>query len=362
MSKAVQNRYTPDYVSPPGETLLEILEEQGMTQAELSERTGRPRKTINEIIKGKAALTPETAIQLERVLGIPAQFWNKREQQYREALAKKEEQERLKSKVEWLRQIPLQEMITRGWIDSNKDNIAQLEIVLTFFGVASPEQWQEFWSTRTVEFRKSAAFESDPGALSAWLRKGELEAQKINCASYQADQFRQALHQIRNLTIEPPELFQPIMVQLCSEAGVALVFVPQLPKTRASGATRWLTPDKALIQLSLRYKSDDHLWFSFFHEAGHILLHGKKEIFLELNNKAGKLDKEEEANRFAADFLVPPAELKRFVELGQRSKLAIQKFASEIGITPGIVVGRLQHEGILPQNYCNDLKKWFEWA
>lgn len=92
MSNAIQNQYTPDYVSPSGETLQEILEEHGMSQAELAERTGRLKKTINEIINGKAAITPETALQLERVLGIPASFWNNRERQYREALALIEEE------------------------------------------------------------------------------------------------------------------------------------------------------------------------------------------------------------------------------------------------------------------------------
>lgn len=86
-----ENQYVPDEVSPPGETLSEVLAEHGITQADLAERTGRPRKTIDEIIKGKAAITPETAIQLERVLGVPATFWNRRERQYREHLAKREE-------------------------------------------------------------------------------------------------------------------------------------------------------------------------------------------------------------------------------------------------------------------------------
>ncbi|MEY2914970.1 MAG: hypothetical protein RLZZ184_4279 [Cyanobacteriota bacterium] len=99
MESKIQNRYNPDYVSPPGDTLLEVLEHRGMTQAELAERTGRPKKTINEIIKGKAAITPETALQLERVFNIPASFWNNRERHYREFLAQKEEKKRLAKQV-----------------------------------------------------------------------------------------------------------------------------------------------------------------------------------------------------------------------------------------------------------------------
>ncbi|NJO51353.1 MAG: HigA family addiction module antidote protein [Leptolyngbyaceae cyanobacterium RM2_2_4] len=363
-NRAIQNQYTPDFVSPPGETLLEVLEEQGMTQAELAERTGRPKKTINEIVKGKAALTPETALQLERVLGIPARFWNNREQQYREALARQEERERLQTQTDWLEQVPVREMIKRGWIESCDDPIELLKIVLGFFGVASPQQWQEIWSQKAVSFRKSTAFESHPGAIAAWLRQGEIQAQQVSCDPYDAGKFRAALQQIRALTVQPPEIFQPEMVRLCAAAGVAVVFVPQLTKTRASGATQWLSSSKALIQLSLRYKTDDHLWFAFFHEAGHLLLHGKREVFLEgaIAQDSQKQDLEMEADTFAAGTLIPPDTLEQFLKLRQRSKAAIEQFAAKIGIAPGIVVGRLQHDDVLPNSHCNDLKQRFEWA
>ena len=148
-------------------------------------------------------------------------------------------------------------------------------------------------------------------------------------------------------------------MRLCAKSGVAVIFTPELPKTRISGATRWLNANKALIQLSLRYKTDDHLWFTFFHEAGHILLHGKKDVFIESDGDTDT--KEVEANRFAANFLIPPAEFKRISMSANISKKAIVSFAKEIGISPGIVVGRLQHEGILKRSYRNELKKSFEW-
>jgi hypothetical protein len=131
-----------------------------------------------------------------------------------------------------------------------------------------------------VEFRQTFAFQSDLGAVAAWLRRGEIEAAEIDCVIYDASKFKETLQQVRALTIEPPEIFQFEVVRLCAAAGVAVVFVPELPKTRTCGATRWLNPNKALIQLSLRYKTNDHLWFAFFHEAGHILLHGKRNVFL----------------------------------------------------------------------------------
>lgn len=367
MSNVIQNQYTPDYVSPPGETLQEVLEEQGITQAELAERTGRPKKTINEVVNGKAAITPETALQLERVLNIPASFWNNREQQYREALARQDEQRRLHEQITWLDKIPVKAMIQFKWIQFFEDKVEQLREVLNFFAVASPEQWEKIWSKTDIDtdFRKSQAFQSDAGAVAAWLRKGEIEASEINCAIYDARRFEETLVQIRALTLESPKIFQKEVVSLCAGSGVAVVFVPQLPKTRTSGATRWLNPNKALIQLSLRYKTDAHLWFAFFHEAGHILLHGKRDTFLEDKKfiSTQNQQKEEEANKFAADILIPPKEFEQFLASGQQCKKAgIEQFAISIGIAPGIVVGRLQHDQILQPSYCNELKRKFEWA
>ena len=365
MSNTIQNQYTPLYVSPPGETLQELLEERGMTQAELADRTGRPKKTINEIINGKAAITPETALQFERVLGTSASFWNNRERQYREALARIEEQDRLSKQLSWLDQVPVKAMIKFQWIRSYQDKVEQLRELLNFFAVASPEQWAEIWFKAQIDFRKSQVLQSDPGAIAAWLRQGEVEAAEISCAIYDANKFREALQQIRTMTVKSPQFFQTEVVRLCAEAGVAVVIVPELPKTRTSGATRWLNSNKALIQLSLRYKTDDHLWFAFFHESGHILLHGKRDIFLEGKGVASIEDqnKEEQANRFAEDTLIPPAELTRFLASVQELDTAsIQQFAAEIGIAPGIVVGRLQHDGILERNRCNDLKRRLDWA
>ncbi len=156
-----------------------------------------------------------------------------------------------------------------------------------------------------------------------------------------------------------PEAFQPEAIRLCADAGVAVAFVPELPKVRASGAARWLSPTKALIQVNYRYKTDDQLWFTFFHEAGHILKHGKRDVFIE----DGELqnDKEAEANKFAADFLIPPLEYRRFTSrTGHYRKTEIIEFAEQLEIAPGIVVGRLQHDGKLPPQNCNELKRHFE--
>jgi Zn-dependent peptidase ImmA (M78 family) len=151
-------------------------------------------------------------------------------------------------------------------------------------------------------------------------------------------------------------------MRLCAEAGVEAVFVPELPRTGICGATRWLAPTKALIQLSLRYKTDDQFWFTFFHEAGHILLHRKKEVFLEQDGEAGA-EEEEEAHTFARDLLIPLTDWRRFVSSGQyEASVDIAAFAEAVGVAPGIVVGRLQHDGLIPFSRCNELKRRLAWA
>lgn len=364
MFKKVQNQYVPDIVSPPGETLLDTIEALGMTQANLAERTGRSKKMINEIIKGKAPITPKMAIELERVLGVPASFWNNRERNYRENLARVEENLRLSDQIKWLDSVPVKELAKWGWIKKTQDKVSQLQEVMRYFRIASPDQLASVAAglDGQVNFRKSNAFKVDNTALIAWLRKGEIDAREIQCRPFDGKTFRAALEKVRGLTIESPQVFQKKLVEICSECGVAVVFVPELPKTRVSGATRWLTADKAMIQLSLRYKTDDHLWFSFFHEAGHILKHGKKEIFIDGSEIGMDQDKEAEADQFAADFLIPRQDYNRFIRKECFSKADIQEFAHRIGIAPGIIVGRLQYDRHLPITHCNDLKSHFDWV
>jgi Zn-dependent peptidase ImmA (M78 family) len=254
--------------------------------------------------------------------------------------------------------MPLNVLIKMGWIKKHSDKVQQLQAVLNFFGVASPEQWGTRWMGAQVSYRTSKVFQNDPYAIASWLRMGELTARNISCKPFDASKFKNALLNVRQLTVKPPEHFQQEVIRSCADAGVAVAFVPEIPGIRASGATWWTNPNKAVIQLSLRYKSDDQLWFSFFHEAGHILMHGKKEVFIEGDAKNSK---EDEADRFASDFLIPPKRYSQFIRTGKYNKAAIQKFASELDIAPGIVVGRLQHDDKLHHSNCNDLKNRFEW-
>src|SRR4029077_16981261 len=135
-------------------------------------------------------------------------------------------------------------------------------------------------------FKTSPTFESDPGAVAAWLRQGEIEASEISCEKWDRDRFRHELSAIRKLTREKnPCVFLPELIQRCSACGVAVVVLRAPTKCRASGASRFLSTGTALMMLSFRYLSDDHFWFAFFHEAGHLLLHSDNSIFLEGEGK-----------------------------------------------------------------------------
>lgn len=348
----------PDYAISPGEILEEYLNAYGMTQKELSDRIDISHKHINEIIKGKAPITPDTALKLERVFDRPAHFWINLEMLYRQDKARLDEIQRLKSHLKWLKNVPVKKMVELGWIKKFDDTTSQLGEVLNFFGVSSPDQWRIVWENHQVAYRQSQRYETNAIAVSAWLRKGEQEAAKIPCATYDPQRFQSALLEFRGLTLESPEYFAPILQKKSAECGVAMLFVPELPKTGVSGATRWIG-DKAVIQLSLRYKTDDHLWFTFFHEAGHILKHGRKDIFIEDDTDD---EKEKEANIFARGLLVPQRDYDEFLKSWKKSIEEIRRFAGAIKIAPGIVVGRLQHDGHISFRNGNDLKIRLRWT
>jgi len=355
-----KNRYPhePDYAVAPGEVLQGTIDTLGMTQADLARRTGLSKKTINQIIQGHEPLSYDTALRLERVTCVPARFWNNLEAIYRERLARLEEKKCLPQDLEWLKSIPTRELIRRGAFPGQKDRVGLLHAALTFFGVNSPREWKAIWESSEVVFRGSQEFKSNRGALAAWMRLGELAGQRLECQAYDKDLFRGALERIRRLTVADPETILSKIRQECAAAGVTVVFTPEIKGAPVTAMTQWLTPEKALLQLSFRFKTHDHFWFSFFHVAGHILKHGKKEKFVE--GGGGDDAKEEEANRFAEDFLIPR---DRAAELpGIRTHEQIITFAESVGIAPGIVLGRLQKMGLInPSSSDNSLKEQLRW-
>lgn len=355
MTATNEPHYEPDLVLPPGDTLEEVLDSIDMTQAALAKRTGLSTKHINQIVNGAAAITPDTALLLERATGVSSRTWSNLEVAYREYLSRQHEEERLATDVGWLSELPIKEMIKRGCIAKRDNAIDTLRDVCRFFGVANKAAWDALWHKPTA-YRTSKAFTSDPGAVAAWLRLGEIQAAEIECEPFDKAALTAALEDFRLLTRESdPARWWPGLIDRCASVGVAIVGEPEIKGARINGAARWLAPDKALVQLSLRYRWNDIFWFTFFHEIGHLLIHSKKDAFI--NDQSKHSGVEQEADGFAAQILIPrryEAELAEIFTLQEA-----RDFAQRIGIAPGVIVGRLQHDQRWPYNKGNDLKQRF---
>jgi HTH-type transcriptional regulator/antitoxin HigA len=353
MSKLRDER---ELLSKPGDTILETLEYMKMSQVELAERMGRTPSKINDIISGKEPITVDTALQLEKVLGIEAQFWLNREGLYREKLSRLEQEEALDLCKDWLKMQPIKELRECGYLKTEKIGVEMVEECLKFYGVAGPNQWQSLYVDHYVsaEFRKSNIHKTTLGALGAWLRIGELEMKKNKLNSYNKDAFKHSLLQIRNLIRHQPEDFAFRLQQYCVEAGVALVYTICISKAPISGATRWIGGNP-LIQLTDRYKSNDQFWFTFFHEAGHILLHGKKDVFLEdFDKSSADIAKEKEADEFANKMLLPEDITRDLPE--KITESYIKQMARTYNTHAAIILGRLQHLRLVPYTFGTSLK------
>jgi HTH-type transcriptional regulator / antitoxin HigA len=359
--------FSPDWVSPPGESIVDLLEERGWTQAELAERLGYTEKHTSLLLNGKVSLTIDAALRLERVLGSKADFWLNLEANYQKHRARLETAELHTRWTAWLDELPLKELMLGGAIAKQridaKHKPGLVNECLRFFGVASPDEWRTHYVGMQGAFRRSRIEQSDIGAISAWLRLGERQVEKLDGAKYDRPQFEKALLAIRRLTQQPPTAFEPQIRELLASAGVLFVLVPSIPRAHVSGVARWMNGARPLIQMSLYGKTNDKFWFTFFHEAAHILLHAnsrdeRKSVFLD-DPMSSRSDspQEQEANAWAGDFLIPRDHRRTLGLL--KNKLAVIEFAHRIGVHPGIVVGRLQHDGLIEPSWMNDLKESF---
>lgn len=357
--------FEPDWACLPGESILDLAEERGWSQSELASRLGYTEKHLSFLINGKASLTIDAASRLARVLGSTEAFWLSLEANYQNHLARLKSLENDTSWISWLDELPVKQLMECNAIEKRRfDTKNKPSIVndcLRFFGVASPHEWKECYAEMQISFRRSKEDQCDIGAIASWLRLGEKEAEKIFLPKYSKANFELALKQIRNMTCETPEIFYPKMMSLLNQAGVVLAIVPSIPRSHVSGVARWLSPTRPLIQLSLYGKTNDKFWFSFFHEAAHILLHAgdrqqKKSIFLDDPTQPddSQNSAESEANSWAGNFLIPLEYEHALTNLTTKSQVIA--FAAHINIHPGIIVGRLQHNNIIEQSWMNYLK------
>jgi HTH-type transcriptional regulator / antitoxin HigA len=355
--------FAPDWVSPPGETIATVLRERGVSSAEIAGKLNRSEAAFRGLLLGQTEIDRVLARELARELGTTEQFWLKREEQYRQGLARLLEEGAGPAGREWLQEIPTRDMVRLGWVASSPDLVGTVASCLRFFGVASVAAWRESYrdTLQAIAFRTSKAFASDMGAVAAWLRQGELLVDGLTCGPWDPDKFREELAGMRALTRErEPDVFLPELVRRCAACGVAVVVLRAPKGCKASGASRFLSPIRPMLMLSFRHLSDDHFWFSFFHEAAHLLLHGDQFIFLEGDDEMTSAE-EAEADAFAAEVLVP-AEFRDEMLRLPVDGIKVARFAKKVGVSPGIIVGQLQHLKRLRHNQLNNLKRRFEWS
>lgn len=347
--------YRPDYASSPGEVLKEVLDVRQIPEKEFADRCGLSTRHVYQVMNGKASVTPDVAILFERVLGIDSYIWNNLESRYRSFQAQATARENTRKLLEWAKEFPVKELVKRGIIEPPKGTEQVVESLFKFFGVASREAWDSKYGLMTMSCRLSTSLESKQALLATWLRQGEILADRIDTLPYNRNRFLEILSPVRSLTLQPQEVYVSKLKELCVQAGVAVLFVREFHSTHVSAAARWLHPSKALIQMSFRHKTEDHFWFGFFHEAAHILNGSKKDIFIDNSDSCTEIERR--ANAFAANFLIPQTKYKKFTDRGVFTEKTVSSFAEELGISPGIVAGRLQQEKKISLNRLNHLKK-----
>lgn len=355
------DEFTPAWATHPGQHIDDYLEANNWSQAELARRAGLTPKLVNEIISGKNPVSPDTAIRLERVLGLKAEIWLGLQSDWDLHAARQREARLADERKDWLKQFPLKELIARGALTSTKHQTDLINELLALFGVGSPEGYLAKTRSLAVHHRQSAASKSSPDHVFAWLMLGERKARALNMPAFSETKFLSAVTDIRQLTRESPSVFEEVMLRRCAEAGVAVVFEQPISKTRLFGSARWIDDNRAIIQMSLRMKTNDHFWWTFFHECAHVILH-KGENFAD-DPVAASDEREKQADRWAENLLYG-SEVRLSKILNQRPCTArqVQDLADQLNLHPGIIVGMLQHYKVTPHHQLNYMKLIFDWA
>lgn len=352
MSKSFQ----PDWISPPGNTIADLLGKRKIAIRSFAERMNFTLSEANRLIEGTSIITQETAERLSDYLGASRDFWIKRERHYREEIIRFEK----KAQDDWVASLPIKDMIKFGCISSQNDRLTEC---LHFFDVPDIESWKQRYKKElsTVNFRTSESFDNQPAAVATWIRMGEIQSSAIHCDPWDAKAFKEALIKIRPLTRQKdPQVFIPKLIEICAACGVAVSIARTPAGCSASGATKFVNSNRALLLLSFRHLSDDQFWFTFFHEAGHLLLHGKDSIFIEEKQNDLWDEREKEANEFSAEILIPSTfryELSRI----SLSKRGIVSFSLKVGVSPGIIIGQMQFSGRIRFNQLNSYKRRYKW-
>jgi HTH-type transcriptional regulator/antitoxin HigA len=347
----------------PGEILKEELEARDWTQGDFAEIIGRPIQVVNEIITGKKAITPETAILFGEALGTSAELWLNLESSYRLDLLHQKQQkvDLVSRKAELYSRAPIKELIKLGWIQASESIDELKEEVLVFLGITDLNEN----SPLIAKFRRTFTGNFDSPSLEAWVRMAVIEANRKPCPAFNRRKLKRAIPDLISLSADETMTSQ-VPQKLC-ELGVRMVFVPHLPKTKVDGAAFWLDNNSPVIALSLRLNRVDNFWFTLMHEIAHILEgYQNKRAYMDtdlikprnsLVSDKPQDEDEKQANKMARDWLIPQEQFDAFVANTRPyfSRNVVLDFAEKLGIHPAIVVGRLQYEEKIPYTNLRNL-------
>lgn len=337
---------------PPGATIKDQLEYRGMSQKEFAARMNMSQKHISKLINGEVQLTPETAVLLETVLSVPAEYWNKLEAGYREKLIKVRLENEMEEDIQIAKNLPYSEMVKLGWIEGTRDPKEKVIRLRRYFELVNLMLLGDGKITN-IACRRLAITEKSDLALIAWAQEAKLKARDIKTSRLDIKKVRNAIPSIRKLTVLDSEDFIPKLNAILADCGIALVYLPHLKGSFLQGAT-FLDGNRAVIGMTSRGKDADIFWFSLFHEIAHIVLG-------HIGNEDGTTDEEEKtADTWATNTLISEEDFNRFRCNNDYSKKSVASYAESLGIAPGILVGRMQHEGLIEYSMLNDLKAKYE--
>jgi HTH-type transcriptional regulator/antitoxin HigA len=281
---------------------------------------------VRGLLAGTVAIDANLAVALSKHVGGTPEFWQARQSKYQNALSRAAAAVPSKAAEGWIKRFPRSDMAKNGGITRTQTRDELIKAYLAYFGVNDPAEWEDRYTDflKQTALRTSQTFKSKIGPLSAWLRQGEIEATQMQCARWSPDALRKRLDEIRVLSkAKNPAYFLPRVRRICAEVGVAVVFVRAPAGCAASGATRFVSPKKAMVILSFRYLSDDHFWFTIFHEIGHLLLHGDDLTFIDWDDGV-KNKMENEANAFSERVLIPQSRREELMDLEPRRESIIR--------------------------------------
>ena len=338
----------------PGVDIKDELEARGMSQGELAKNLGIERSQLNEIIRGKRNITPHLALLLEKALGIDADYWMNAQKQYELDKARIDENTRKRSEAieKWQHikpSIPTKHFRRLRII--NDDPVEDIPKLKVLYEVDDTSRIPEMAEEAAADYyRKSEKLEVSPVNLQGWKQLAKYTARGIKPDNpFNKKAKDKLLAELNEILLENSKTKDRIKTSL-SKYGIILVYQPHFEKTPVDGIS-FMIDGTPSIALTLRHKRIDNFAFTLFHELGHIFLHlvedRTHEEFVDLQDtyKYSADKKEQEANTFASDHLIPSDKWEDFFRTHSRfdDKL-ITDFADELRIHPAIVFGRICYE------------------